>query len=103
MSASVACTEMSESVWAGVMLEGQGSAVEVHRVLIFKDLSGNCAGGRRWKRKVPSLTRVAVERCLRVFSWARMAAPAECNHSFPSVWSKCQWELMRCLIGSELI
>src|SRR5262245_59852202 len=32
-----------------------------------------------------------------------MAAPAECSHSLPSVWSKCQCVLIKCLIGSELI
>ena len=39
----------------------------------------------------------------RVFSWAQMVAPAECIHSLPSVWSKCQWVLMRTWIGSALM
>jgi hypothetical protein len=32
-----------------------------------------------------------------------MAAPAECSHSLPSVWSKCQCVLIRCFMGSALI
>src|SRR6516162_1678108 len=32
-----------------------------------------------------------------------MAAPSECSHSLPSVWSKCQCVLIKRLIGSELI
>src|SRR5215469_1508445 len=31
-----------------------------------------------------------------------MAAPSAFSHSLPSVWSKCQCVLIRCLIGSRL-
>src|SRR5262245_16485908 len=31
-----------------------------------------------------------------------MVAPSACSHSFPSAWSKCQWVLISCLIGSLL-
>ena len=34
-----------------------------------------------------------------MFSWAQIVAPAECIHSLPSVWSMCQWVLMRTLDG----
>ena len=37
-----------------------------------------------------------------MFSCARMAAPSSFSHWLPSVWSKCQWVLIRCLIGSRL-
>src|SRR5215469_13050136 len=32
-----------------------------------------------------------------------MTAPSECSHSLPSVGSKCQCVLIKCLIGSKLI
>src|SRR5262245_21483555 len=31
-----------------------------------------------------------------------MTAPSPCSHSLPSVWSKCQWVLIKCVTGSEL-
>src|SRR5262249_40082495 len=31
-----------------------------------------------------------------------MAAPSAFSHVLPSAWSKCQWVLIRCLIGSRL-
>src|SRR5215831_6237371 len=31
-----------------------------------------------------------------------MAAPSAFIHVLPSAWSKCQWVLIRCLIGSRL-
>ena len=52
---------------------------------------------------IPAVYAVITEEVFRVFSCAVMAAPAKCNHSLPSVWSVCQWLLIRFLIGSWLI
>src|SRR5215470_839954 len=68
-----------------------------------KTSPGMAPGGHGAKVKFQPSTRVVLERCFRVFVCARMVAPAACIHSLPSVWSKCQWVLIRCLIGSELI
>jgi hypothetical protein len=68
-----------------------------------KTSAGIAPDGRGGKVKFQPSTRVVLERCLRVFACARIVAPAECIHSLPSVWSKCQCVLIKCLIGLELI
>jgi hypothetical protein len=55
-----------------VVLERNGGAMDC--LFIFKDLSRNCAVGEGGKVKSHPSTRVVLERCLRVFSWARIVA-----------------------------
>ena len=60
---------------------------------------GIAASGDGGKSKSQSSTRCADRRCLWVFAWAMIAAPSALSHPLPSAWSKCQWVLIRCLIG----
>src|SRR5690242_13445306 len=85
-----------------VVFKSDVRAVKVESTLGKNTSVGIAPAGEAGNVNAQPSTRVLVDRCLRVFSWARMVAPAECNQSFPSVWSKCQWVLIRCLIGSEL-
>src|SRR3984957_13061724 len=64
---------------------------------------GRAPTGRAGESQSQPATRVITQRCFLVFSCAVMVAPTECNHWLPSVWSACQWLLIKCRIGSWLM
>ena len=94
--------DVAVGVGGAIVLQRQRGAVQLRSVRSAREDLARAGHrpDRGGKSKSQSSTRCIVARCLRVFSWARIAAPSPCSHSLPSAWSKCQWVLIRCRIGS---
>ena len=88
------------SVWAGATCDSANSSPFAYNTMLSVNVtdgsaSAGCGGCVDLKKSIFC----SVESRLRVFSCARIRAPALPTVALPPVWSPCQWVLIRVVTG----